>query len=82
MPSYALNIFLDHGTNWPVTEARENKNKQRQHGTGKELQARLVWVLRTGKPIEHRASQSCTRWFEIYESGSYKCGGQGARCTE
>lgn len=31
MPCHALNIVLDLGTTWPVTEARENSNHQRQH---------------------------------------------------
>lgn len=79
---YALITVLDLATTWPVTEARDNNNHQRQHGTGKEWQAPLSQILCSGNPIKHRTSSSCTRWFEIYESGSYKCGGQGARCTE
>jgi len=39
MTRNVLNIFLECGKTWLVTEARMNKNKQRQHG--KEIQATL-----------------------------------------
>lgn len=56
MPCHALDIILDLGTTWLVTEARGNNSRQRQHGIGKDLWAPLSQVLRSGNPIKHRTS--------------------------
>lgn len=80
IPCHALDISLDLGTTWPVTEARQNNSHQRQHGIWKEL-----WALSS---ITLKKTQSNTGQVRAGPdglrsmSGSSKCGGQGVRCTE
>lgn len=63
MPCHALDIILDLGTTWPVTEARQNDSHQNQHGIREELGAPLSQVWSSTGQV--RAGPDALRWMRL-----------------